>query len=116
MKPASSSSKMSSNHPIQNDRTEESSILCVGLKSGFTMPFASRIEAFGVKPDFSFSVIIGKCHNDLFSKGALVFSEETFLYACDKYILKYRADSPYQNQAKSDTGHFRPLLLFPHYL
>ena len=44
------------------------------------MVFTSRIEVFGVKPDFHVSCIINSFHNDLFSEGTLVFSEETFLY------------------------------------
>ena len=44
------------------------------------MVFTSRIEVLGVKPDLRFSFIINSFHNDLFYKGALVFSEETLLY------------------------------------
>ena len=44
------------------------------------MVFTSRIEVFGVKPDFRFSFIINQFHNDLFLKGTLVFPEDTFLY------------------------------------
>ena len=37
------------------------------------MVFTSRIEVFGVKPDFRFSFIINQFHNDLFLKGLLYF-------------------------------------------
>ena len=47
------------------------------------MVFTSRIEVFGVKPDFHVSCIINSFYNDLFSQGTcisgrniLVFSEE----------------------------------------
>ena len=33
------------------------------------MVFTSRIEVFGVKPDFNFSLVINSFHEDLFSEG-----------------------------------------------
>ena len=39
------------------------------------MVFTSRIEVFGVKPDFRFSFIINQFHNDLFLKGLLYFQK-----------------------------------------
>ena len=45
------------------------------------MVCTSRIEVFGVKPDFHVSCMINSFHNDLFSQGTCIFGRNILVFA-----------------------------------
>ena len=45
------------------------------------MVFTSRIEVFGVKPDFHVPCMINSFHNDLFSRGTCIFGRNILVFS-----------------------------------